>query len=156
MLSRFEDVDIAKLIQVSVAPVFLLAGMGAIISVLSVRVGRIVDRARELERQLESLDKAFHASVIEELKSLAHRSKIVGWSISLCTISELLICALIALHFIGGLLKYDISLVIAILFIISMLFLIAGLILFLREIFLSMASTRTAIEKIYIGRQGYK
>jgi hypothetical protein len=49
MVSGLEDIDIGKLIQVSVAPVFLLAGIGAIISILSVRMLRVIDVARQLD-----------------------------------------------------------------------------------------------------------
>ncbi|WNV03091.1 DUF2721 domain-containing protein [Candidatus Methylospira mobilis] len=153
MVSGFEGIDISKLIQISVAPVFLLAGIGAIISILSVRISRIIDVARQLDHRLDGLDGVFHNHVVEELKILSYRSKIAGCSIALCVISELLICILIALHFIAGLLEYNVSLAVAVLFVISMLFLVAGLILFLHEIFVSTMSIRMVIEKIYSSHQ---
>ncbi|HUD96751.1 MAG TPA: DUF2721 domain-containing protein [Woeseiaceae bacterium] len=39
---------VAAIIELSVAPVFLLAGIGALLTVLSNRLGRITDRARVL------------------------------------------------------------------------------------------------------------
>jgi hypothetical protein len=149
----FEDIDIGKLIQISVAPVFLLAGIGAIISILSVRISRIIDVARQLDHRLDGIDEVHRNHLIEELRILSYRSKVAGWSITLCVISELFICILIALHFIGGLLQYSVSLAVAILFVISMLFLIAGLISFLHEVFISTMSVRMVMEKIYIRHQ---
>ena len=40
---------IAHVIQLSVAPVFLLSGIGAILAVMTSRLGRIIDRARVRE-----------------------------------------------------------------------------------------------------------
>ena len=44
---------IAHVIQLSVAPVFLLSGIGAILAVMTSRLSRIIDRARVLEARLE-------------------------------------------------------------------------------------------------------
>ncbi|QFY42877.1 DUF2721 domain-containing protein [Candidatus Methylospira mobilis] len=149
----FSDIDIGKLIQISVAPVFLLAGIGAIISILSARITRIIDVARQLDQRLDGVDEVHHNHLNEELRALSYRSKVAGWSITLCVISELFICILIALHFIGGLFQYSVSLAVAILFVISMLFLVAGLIFFLHEIFISTMSIRMIMEKIYFRHQ---
>ena len=40
--------SLSKAIQLSVAPVFLLAGIGALMNVLSGRLARIVDNAKQL------------------------------------------------------------------------------------------------------------
>jgi len=45
--------DISHVIQLSVAPVFLLTSIGTILGVLSTRLARIVDRARALNDRLE-------------------------------------------------------------------------------------------------------
>jgi hypothetical protein len=44
--SGIEVVDVAHAIQLAVARVFLLSGVGVVLSVLSARLARIVDRAR--------------------------------------------------------------------------------------------------------------
>lgn len=41
--------EIAHVIQLAVAPVFLLTGVAGILSVLTNRLARIIDRARVLE-----------------------------------------------------------------------------------------------------------
>jgi hypothetical protein len=43
---------IAHVIQLAVAPVFLLTGVGAVLAVLTQRLARIIDRARVLEERL--------------------------------------------------------------------------------------------------------
>ncbi|WP_370373633.1 DUF2721 domain-containing protein, partial [Henriciella pelagia] len=44
--------DIAHSIELAVAPVFLIAGIGALLTVLTNRLGRVVDRSRALEIEL--------------------------------------------------------------------------------------------------------
>ena len=43
---------IATVIQLAVAPVFLLAGIAGLLNVLSIRLGRVVDRVRVVETRL--------------------------------------------------------------------------------------------------------
>ena len=47
--------EIAGVIQLAVAPVFLLTAVGTVIAALGVRLGRAVDRRRQLEAMLSSL-----------------------------------------------------------------------------------------------------
>ena len=70
--------DIAHLVELSVAPVFLLAGIGALLNVVTARLGRVVDRARNLEERLyapRSDDEAARSRA--ELGSLDRRSATV-------------------------------------------------------------------------------
>ena len=43
--------SIAHVIQLAVAPVFLLSGIAALLNVLNTRLSRIVDRARQLQNE---------------------------------------------------------------------------------------------------------
>ena len=51
MNSIITATDLAMIIQLSVAPVFLLAGIAGFLNVMSGRLGRIVDRARVVEQR---------------------------------------------------------------------------------------------------------
>ncbi len=120
---------VVHVIQLAVAPVFLLTGIGAILSVLVNRLGRVVDRFRALESS--------GLAVGTEMDILSRRARFIHWAISLCTTGALLICIVIATLFVGAILAVDVSAGIAALFIAAMLTLIAGLLSFLREIFLA-------------------
>ncbi len=125
--------NVVNAIQLSVAPVFLLTGIGAILAVMANRLARIVDRFRALI----SSDGKPQAKEIKEMGVLLRRSRWVHWAISLSTISALLVCIVIAALFIGSELRLDSSRVVSLLFITAMLALICGLLCFLREIHLS-------------------
>jgi hypothetical protein len=134
--------DIAHVIQLSVAPVFLLTGIGAILSVLSHRISRVVDRARVLEERLSKVDKDQAMAIHVELGTLARRARLVNLAITLCTMCALLVCTVIALLFIGAFMNLNFTAAVAWLFIACMAILIAGLLVFLKEIRLAIASLR--------------
>lgn len=146
MLAEPTLTSIAHLIQLSVAPVFLLTGVGAILGVLSGRVSRVVDRARKLEADLPQTPAIKHKEIYLELRRLSVRAQLTYWAISLCTICALLICTLIALLFIGEFVEYRIAVIVATLFVIAMLSLILGLLCFLREVYLAIRYLRLEIE----------
>ena len=125
--------NVANAIQLAVAPVFLLTGIGAILTVMAHRLARIVDRFRAL---VSSGDES-QAKKNKEMEVLSRRSRWVHWAISLNTTAALLICMVIASLFIGTELRLDSSRVVSLLFIMAMLALICGLLCFLREIHLA-------------------
>jgi hypothetical protein len=126
-------ITVAHVIQQSVAPVFLLTGVGAILSVLSTRLGRVIDRFRHLD----TMDEGKRIACKPEISILLMRSRWIHWAISLCTFSALFICIVIAALFVGAQLNKDPSDMISMFFIAAMLALTAGLLCFLREISLS-------------------
>lgn len=129
---------VAHVIQLAVAPVFLLTGVGTVLSVMTNRLSRIIDRFRILETITPQTDEI--ASHQEEMKILAQRERVIYWAISLCTICALLICIVIATLFVGSVMGAQMTSVIALLFILAMLALIGGLLSFLREIYIATGS----------------
>lgn len=124
---------IASAIQLAVAPVFLLTGIGALLGVMATRLARVVDRFRALNESSPT----HTASQNIEMRMLLRRSRWVHWAISLTTISALLVCTVIAVLFLGSELNINPSRAVSLLFIAAMLALIIGLLCFLREIYLS-------------------
>jgi hypothetical protein len=124
--------DIAGIIQMAVAPAFLLTGIGAILSVMANRLSRIVDRFRILNEGSPNIsDKEI------ELNYLLLRSKWTHWAIALTTLSALLVCTLIASIFISSEIFSNMDQLITLLFILAMISLIIGLVCFLAEVHLS-------------------
>jgi hypothetical protein len=138
--------QIAQLIQLAIAPVFLLAGIGALLNVVAQRLARVVDRARVLEKEYHGYDEAERARAGAELGLLDRRMKIANYAISACTASALFTCLLVAILFVADLSEFKFGQAIAILFVATMMLLILGLVLFLYEIRLAMASLRVRSE----------
>jgi hypothetical protein len=135
--------EIAQIIQLSVAPVFLLAGIGAFLNVCAGRLSRIVDRARAIEKLILGSRGAEHDRLVTEIRTLDRRIGLVSWAISMSVLSAILVCALIVTLFATSLLGAQFATVVAILFIASMVATGAGFAIFLVETRLGSRSVRT-------------
>ena len=134
--------EITGVIQLAVAPVFMLTAVGAILAALGNRLGRAVDRRRALEEWLPRMSQAERDSAQLELLTIARRIRFVYLSILFAVVSGLFICLLIVGAFLGAFVRADLSYTIGAMFIFAMLALIACLLLFLREIFLAVSTPR--------------
>lgn len=132
---------VSHAIQLAVAPVFLLLAIGTLLGVFTNRLARIVDRARRLMEQVLS-GAGDVARLDQELGTLSRRAKLVNLAITLCTITAVLISALVAVLFLGASLGFNSAGLLSATFVAAMLALIAGLLAFLREIFLATANLR--------------
>jgi hypothetical protein len=136
------QLTIAQVIQLAVAPVFLLTGVAAFLTVLTNRLGRIIDRARVLETVLSHVSERERAEADRELGALSRRARLINRAIALVTICALLICTMIAELFMSAFLELDFRVPVGITFIATMLALIGGLLTFLREVFQATRSLR--------------
>jgi hypothetical protein len=134
--------EIFGVIQLAVAPVFLLTAIGTVIAALNIRLGRAVDRRRDLESKLAKMSQGEQVSAREELGVIARRIRFVYFAITAAVISGLFVCLLIAGAFIGAFVQVRLSYTIGAMFVFAMLALIASLLLFLREIFLAVSTPR--------------
>jgi hypothetical protein len=129
--------DIAHVIQLSIAPVFLLTGVASFLVVLTQRLARIIDRARVLEAMLGHASERERVDAEHQLGALSRRARLINASIGLATICALLICAVIALLFLGAFLELDVRIAVGLTFVATMFALIGGLLCFLREVFVA-------------------
>jgi len=129
--------SIAHVIQLSVAPVFLLSGIAALLNVLTNRMARIVDRARSMEAQFAGAAPGHMAQLRASGARMAVRARCISWGIILCTASAILISAVVIVLFLDTIANANGRFLVAGLFILAMLALTAGLLCFLREIYLA-------------------
>jgi MFS family permease len=125
--------QLAQIIQLAVAPVFLLAGLGAFLNVCAGRLARIVDRIRKLEPRILDSRGDEHERLLREVRLLDRRSRIVSAAIFTTVLSALLISAVVILLFISFLSGYRFGTAIALLFIASMICTGLGFAIFLHE-----------------------
>ena len=132
--------DISHVIQLAVAPVFLLTAIATLINALNSRLGRIVDRRRVVQERLHTREPDAAEAARLEIGMLVRRSRLVYYAIFCAVLSALLVCLVVAGAFLGALLGVELARGVAALFIGAMLAMIAGLSLFLREVFLAVRS----------------
>jgi Protein of unknown function (DUF2721) len=136
--------DIAHLIQSSVAPVFLLSGVAATLGVLTNRLSRIVDRARKLEEQLES-HPGRAPQLHGDLAVLVRRAHYINVAISLCTIAALMVALVVVSLFANAFFSQELGVFIALLFVGAMVCLSAAFIAFFVEVRIAVAALRIGI-----------
>ncbi len=129
---------VARVIELAVAPVFLLAGISGLLVVLTNRLARIIDRARALraaepelatDRDRERSDK--------ELKAAYARGRVVNFAILMATLSALMVCLVIITLFMGFFQTVEMSVVISGMFVVCMVFLALSFCAFLAEVLIS-------------------
>ncbi|HET7707950.1 MAG TPA: DUF2721 domain-containing protein [Sphingomicrobium sp.] len=137
---------VAQVIQLAVAPVFLLAGIGAFLNVTAGRLSRIVDRARTIEPELLAARGAEHDRLLAEIRTLDRRMALVSQAIFLSVLAALLICAVVVLLFAAGLTGANFGTAIALLFIGAMIATGIGFAVFLFETRVGSHSVRVRTE----------
>jgi hypothetical protein len=126
--------DIGHVIQLSIAPVFLLTGVATKLTVLMNRLARIIDRTRELKDLLRGGPDAEYA---EELEVLYLRWRFINYAITASTACGLLVCLVIASLFLSDTTNLPLDKYIAGMFVLAMAALICSFVFLLREVSVS-------------------
>ena len=151
-----QSVDIAHLIQIALTPIFLISAIGVTLNVLTSRLARIVDRARAMEDILLRSDHPHDGRDLHgTLSVLERRARYINAAITLITLSALFISLVVVMLFVNAFLRWDLSVFIACMFILSMLSLAAALSAFLIEVRIATKTLRIGIEAVEAAsRQG--
>lgn len=144
--------DIAHIIQLAIAPVFTLAGIGALLNVMANRLARVVDRWRSLEAELARQDETARRLHLAELAVLDRRMVHTNLAIALSTLAALLICIVIILLFTGQLIAVPVAPAVSVLFVISMSLLVVALISFYIEVRIASRTLRVTRALLETGK----
>ena len=142
-----EYLSISQIMQSAVTPVFLLAGIGALLSVMTGRLGRITDRLRDLQIFICQVDSDDKEILLSNRKRLISRAKFINTSIFFCALSGLIVCIVIGSLFVGGIYQILLDGFISVAFIFCMLCLILALIFFIFEILFATKTSRKNLLK---------
>ncbi|MEO8308535.1 MAG: DUF2721 domain-containing protein [Pseudomonadota bacterium] len=126
--------DVAHAIQLSLTPVFLLNGVGVLLSMLTTRLARIVDRARTLEERLPTSTEQGAHYIHNVLDTTRRRARLMNRAITLGSVAALLVALLVALMFAAEFVPFPMGTIIALIFIVAMLALFGSLWCFLIEV----------------------
>jgi hypothetical protein len=132
--------SVTHVIQLAVAPVFLLTAIATLISALNVRLGRIVDRQRALQAMGPVAARSDAATERQrEFALLDRRVHLSYVAILAAVVAGLFVCLVVALAFVGVLFEVDLARVLAVLFVLAMVSMITSLSVFLREIYVAVS-----------------
>lgn len=132
-------VRVQQMVQLSLAPVFMLAAIGAFLNVMNLRLTWILDRIRLLEKLEED---AVSDREIEELPALRRRRQYAHLAINLSTSAALAICGVVALLFVSAFVRPALGTFVALGWIAATALVFSALLTFLLETRLATRSIR--------------
>lgn len=127
------DGMIAQTIQLALAPVFVLVAIGSIIGTLTQRLGRVVDRSRQLQTLHGETEGMEHDVVVREIRSLDHRIALIGSALLRLVLAGLAIGVTVVLLFVAEFAHVRLNTVAAATFIVAIGLLMWALLIFLKE-----------------------
>ncbi len=135
---------IVPVLQVAIGPVILISGVGLLLLTLTNRLGRAIDRARQLKAELPKRAKS--EPVLAQVAIIYRRARMIRLSITLAALSALLAAALITTLFVTVWMQWEQGLLVSVLFIASMVSLFASLVAFLCDINLSLHALKLELQ----------
>jgi hypothetical protein len=138
--------DVVPLLQVAVGPVILISGVGLLLLSMTNQFGRLLDRARRLSHELRTAGEDERVGLIAQLRVLTARAGLVRLAIALAATSLLLAALLIILLFLSALFGLELAVFLSLVFIACMACLIGSLLVFLRDINVSLHAFKLEIE----------
>lgn len=144
---------IAHTIQLALAPVFMLVAIGNIMNILTTRLGRIVDRGRNLQRLYGETRGAEHDVVVIEIRYIDRRIQLIGRALLMLVISGLAIGVTVGALFVGQLRKLDVEVPVGISFFVAIVLLMIALVYLLLETRLVAKTLRLPRELLELERR---
>jgi hypothetical protein len=129
--------EISHVIALATAPAFLLGGIVGFLSLLVIRMGRVMDRV-QLLHEIDDHDSR-HSRMKTDMPMLRRRAKLIHFSMSLSIISAVVTALLVVIAFLGALFGFQSETLIATLFVFSLLAFVAALCLFVQEAILALS-----------------
>lgn len=134
-------------IQLAISPMILMTGVGGLMLTLTNRMGRIVDRTRSLAEKVRIASGVDRAICESQLEILWRRAKMVRLAVTFAGVSMLLSCLLVVVIFIDASVHREFGVELVVTFLASVLCLIAALVNFLRDIWVSLHALRLEVDR---------
>lgn len=151
-MGRFSPVSnvenqVLSVIQIAITPVILISGIGALMLTLTNRLGRIVDRTRALAGQMRGAKADERAHLESQLAIMWRRAQLQRWAVTLAATSMLISCVLVLVIFVDALLGRKFGVELVIVFVASVVCVIAALGAFLRDIIVSLQALGLEVDR---------
>jgi hypothetical protein len=130
----------------AIGPVILISGVGLLLLTMTNRLGRAIDRARQLKRDLSERTGREREQTLAQVEIIYRRARMIRMSILLAAISVLLASALIITLFVTALLQWQQGTLASLIFIGSMVSLFGSMIAFIWDINLSLHALKLELE----------
>ncbi len=140
--------DVLPIIQLAITPVILMSSIGALLLSMTNRMGRVVDRTRALAGQIHvGENPSDRDHLVSQIQVMYRRAKLLRLAVTLATLSVFVSGLLVVVIFISALTRWEMSVPILILFVVSISFLLFGLAAFIQDVFLSLSALGQVVER---------
>lgn len=140
-------VQLVPILQLSIAPVILISGVGLLLLTLTNRFGRLLDRSRQLNQQLNGVPPPHEPGPLRvQIDILLRRAAILRLSITLGAVTVLLAAILMLLLFISSLFQLEMGGPIVAVFSAAMLALIGSMVAFIRDMNMALTAVRLEVQ----------
>jgi hypothetical protein len=106
-------IELIPVLQVAIAPVILISGVGLLLLSLTNRFGRAVDRTRQIHREMRVAAAAKRLRLANQVEVIYRRARLIQLSIIMGALSALFAAMLILALFLTALMKRESAVVIS-------------------------------------------
>jgi len=139
--------ELIPVLQVAIAPVILISGVGLLLLTLTNRFGRAADRTRQIHHEMRTAAAAERPRLANQVEVIYRRARLIQFSIVMGTLSALFAALLILTLFFTALMKWESAFVISLIFICCLVSLVASLVTFIMDIRLSLKALKVELTR---------
>ena len=139
--------SLLPIIQLAITPVILISGMGALMITLTNRMARIVDRTRRVAEAMPAASPEDKQHLDSQLEIMWRRALLIRRAVTSNGLSMLVSCLLVVTIFASAIFGWHLQVLVLGLFGGSICLLIASLVDFLRDIFVSLHALHLQVER---------
>jgi Na+/melibiose symporter-like transporter len=139
--------ELIPVLQIAIAPVILISGVGLLLLSLTNRFGRAVDRTRQIHHEMRAAAAAERPRLADQVGVIFRRARLIQLSIIMGALSALFAAMLILALFFTALMKWESALVISLFFVGCLISLVASLITFIMDIRLSLHALKLELTR---------
>lgn len=138
--------QLIPVLQVAIGPVIFISGVGLLMLSMTNRLGRTIDRSRQLVELRRTATDDQRVRVELQLGILWRRARILKTAITLSGVAVLLDALLMIMLFLGALVDLPLAVPLALLFAACLTALIGSIIYFLRDVNLALRALAQELE----------
>ena len=136
--------NLIQVMQSAISPIVLISGVGLLLLSFTNRLGRVIDRARFLVKEVENGNQ--NEIIPIQINILYKRGRILRAAITSIVITVLVSSLLILLLFLGFLTDWNMKLLFLSFFIIAIISLIIAVMLFLADVTLTLKALKLQVK----------
>lgn len=137
--------EMIRILQASIAPVIVISGVGLVLLSMTNRYSHVLDRARELTKELGTPDDRHRKLVVDQVQIIYRRARVLRLAIMLSSASILFVALTVLALFAGQLIGATVDYVSVPCFGLCLLALLGSLFFFIRDVTISLRALEVEI-----------